>query len=231
MNKFKERIKMYLGKKQQLSIIGCLLVSATAIAQNSDSNVNGYYIKPYLGISKLSDSQADITNHTSLNGAYDLKQDTGFAAGLAFGYQYNSTISVELAWEYLSNETKIDTQQLGVNLTGDNTASNLLLLNGYYTFANQSNLSPYLGAGIGWLQELDVDIKQNGREQSFSDSGLAFQIMAGVRYPITQHWHADLQLRYLKATLDELDAESGAGKLKNVDYDPVTFQLGIVYLF
>jgi len=55
--------------------------------------------------------------------------------------------------------------------------------------------------------------------------------MAGVRYPITQHWHADLQLRYLKATLDELDAESGAGKLKDVGYDPVTFQLGIVYLF
>lgn len=219
---------MQITKIQVLIFTGYVMFTGQAFA---DDMQKGYFLKPYLGLSILGDSDAKINNQPGTNGSYDFKQDTGYVGGLAFGYQYNKNLMVEVAWEYRSNDTKIRNQPVGVSLNGDNSASNVVLVNGYYTFDHVSNFEPYIGLGVGWLQELDVDTKNNGSEVSYSDSGLAYQFMAGIRYPIAKEWKADLQLRYLNVTSKKLDAESGMGEIKRFDYDPVSLQIGISYHF
>ena len=80
-------------------------------------------------------------------------------------------------------------------------------------------------------QALDLD-RRGEKERSFSDDGdIAWQIFAGVDYELTDAWILQGEVRY--SFLDDvtLDEESGSGRLSGLDYDPVTFQLGVVYRF
>ena len=96
-----------------------------------------------------------------------------------------------------------------------------------------TKLRPYLGAGIGLVQEIDMDIKSAaGVENSYSASNeLAGQLMAGIEYPIAQNWDLSTEIRYTKVSNIDLKQENGTGRINNVDYDPVTVGVGLTYNF
>jgi len=189
-----------------------------------------------VGLSQLGDQSpfiAGATNDATLpdipDGAIDVAVDTGFAAGLSFRYDYpDSPWTSEFGWEYRSNDSEI-TLADGTDLPGGNYASNTFYLNGRYTFKSGRLLTPWVGAGLTWLQEVDLDSESGNAERSFSDGGsVGFQVMAGADYDINDRLYLTSELRYSSQRDLSLSEEGGAaGVVSEIDYQPFTVGIGL----
>jgi opacity protein-like surface antigen len=192
----------------------------------------GWFLRAYGGYSQHSDIDADTTGVATVSTQADISVDGGFTAGAGAGYRYGENWAVELAWEYRSNDTETD---LGgeTQYPDGNLASSTFYLNGYYHFAASGRWDPYIGAGLGWLQEVDIDLEGNGPERSYSGDGdTGFQLFAGANYDLTEHLVLQGEIRYAYFGDLDLEGEGGAaGEFSSVDYDPLTLQLGLLYRF
>lgn len=208
-----------------LSFAGCSLLPLQAHAAN-----NAWSVVPYLGLSQLGDQSPSLvdTESSELNVAVD----SGFTAGLGLRYDYmNSRWSSEFAWEYRSNDISSTTAD-GSTLPEGNYASNIFYLNGRYALTEAKRWTPWVGGGLSWIQEIDLDSEGADSERSFSDSGsVGFQIMAGVDYDISERIYLSSELRYSSQSDLELKEEGGTGRISDIDYEPITLGLGIGFRF
>ncbi len=115
----------------------------------------------------LSDTDGRTVGIGGVDGPAQVNLDTGFTAGLGVGYRFHPRFSAALAWEYRSEVALAD----GQRCADGNYASNVFYLNSYYHFESDSAWHPCIGAGLGWVQEIDIDLEGRGPEQSFSDAG------------------------------------------------------------
>jgi outer membrane protein W len=217
-----------------LKKIGLILVSSILISNSAFADDTGkWYVKLYSGISTLSDQSIRQTDVASAGATGKIKNDSGFMAGGSLGYNYNNNLSVEIAWDYRSNDSKTNFSD-GTRFNDGDFASNIFFVNGRYTFDSvaQTNLRPYIGGGLGYVEEIDVDLKSGGVERSYSkNSEMAYQFMAGITYPLTEKIDLDAGLRYIRVDNIKLKRESGSGELRNVDYDPLSLAIGLSYKF
>ncbi len=181
--------------------------------------------------------------------AWDTEFDNGFALGGQVGYAFDNGFRVELEGAY--SEYDVDTHSNltvggavldGVDsavltrgaadaanpLVGDvladgqGSVSNFGLFgNVFYDLQTGSGFSPYVGAGIGY-QWTDVDYSPSGvAVADDDDGGVAYQLMAGASYAVTdgvelfgQYTYrdrtddAEVPLTLLPATLEVESAQS-----------------------
>lgn len=216
-----------MNVKIALLTILLLLFSNSLFAQSQD----GWFVRPYIGLSQMSDIEGDTAGIGSVDGVADISLDTGFTAGLGVGYRYNANIAAEIAWEYRSNESGVALANAEIFEDG-NYASNIFFVNGFYYPHGFETWQPYLGAGLSWIQEIDIDLETGGAEQSYSGSGdFGFQLFAGVDYPIAENWDLQGELRYGSVSKIDLEGEGISGGFNNLDYDTFTIQLGAAYRF
>lgn len=214
--------------QKSILVLTGLLFSTGVLAEQQ----KGWFVKPFMGISSLSDQSGTASNSNGLDGDIDVATDSGLAAGLGVGYRYNERLSVELYWEYRRNDSDSTIGATGEVLSG-NYASNLFYLNGYYDLYRQEDWSVYAGAGIGWTQEIDIDLERNGIEQSYSGDGdISWQVMLGTDYQLSQNWALNAEVRYSSMSSIYLEGEENAvGQISGFDYDPLTIGLGLKYHF
>lgn len=224
-----KKCKSTLAKKLLVTIgIITLTMSASVHAQED----SGWFLKPSFGISTLSNQTGTASDAGAFNGEWDVNTSSGFNAGLGLGYQYNHNVSVELYWEYRTNDTDTTLAATGEVFEG-NYASNMFYLNGYYHFTTDNAWKTYVGAGIGWTQEIDIDIEQNGVESSYSGDGdIGFQLMVGADYKISENLTMNGEVRYGLMSSIDLEAEENAtGTVTGFDYNPLTVGVGLKYRF
>ena len=215
--------------KTRTFAITCLISAMPLTAIADDSN---WFVRPYVGLSQMSDLSADFEDIDGLSGTADIDLDSGFTGGLGVGYRYTEQFAVEFGWEYRSNESS--TTLAGTSEFEDgNYASNIFYLNGHYAFAASGNWQPYVGAGLTWVEEIDIDLERNGEELSYSGSGdTGYQVFAGVDYALNADWTLQSELRYGSITGIDLDGEAGdPGQITGLDYETTTLQVGLVYNF
>ncbi len=193
---------------------------------------HSWYLKPQLGISNISDQSGNAVNAGVFDGDWQSGTDSGFTAGLGLGYQYSQGVSAELFWEYRSNDSNTTIKNTDQSFDG-NYAANLIMVNGYYHFLSNGSWRPFLGAGLVWAQEIDIDLESDGTEQSYSGDGdFGWQIALGTSYQLTPRWQLNAELRYTSLSSLELQGEEGAtGKLSGFDYQPKTLAIGFQYHF
>ncbi|MBX2824135.1 MAG: porin family protein [Gammaproteobacteria bacterium] len=202
---------------------------------------SGWSVMSFGGLSLLSDQNAtgtalaaeQGTGAGEANGDIDVLLDNGFAAGLELRYNYDSPFSVGIGWEYRSNDSEIRLTD-GTALPSGNYASNIFFLNGRYALATASDVwQPWVGAGLTVVQEIDLDSESTSGEQSFSDGGsVGFQLMAGVNRTLSDRWYLSGEIRYSDLRGLSLTSETGGnGRISDLDYPPVTLQLGLGYRF
>lgn len=208
-----------------LLLVGFSQLSHTTLAADA-----GWFAKPYVGASLLSDTDGSRVDQITQD--LDVESDTGFLAGLGVGYRYNDNWAAEIAWEYRTNDSETIFAD-GTRFGDGNYASNIFYLNGYYYFEAKGRWQPYVGAGLGWTQEIDLDLEALGPEQSFSGDGdVALQVFGGAEYHLSDRLYLNMEIRYSRLTSIDLDAESGAlGAIVDLDYTPLTFGAGLTYRF
>lgn len=211
-----------------------LIVTAAlgALCTNAVAAEDRWFVRPYAGLSQMSDLSSDFTDIDSISGTADIDLSGGFTAGLGIGYRYNKHLAVELGWEYRSNDSEVNLADSSV-FTDGNYASNIFYINGHYNFSNSGKWRPYVGAGLSWAQEIDIDLERNGVEQSYSGDGeIGFQIFTGVNYELNNSWSLQSEFRYGSISGIDLSGEANdPGNFKSLDYQTTTLQFGLVYNF
>ena len=213
-------------------IVAAAILISTPISNVAADASGAWFVRPYLGFSIMSDLDADFSDIDGLSGEADVELSDGFTGGLGVGYQYTDNIAIEFGWEYRSNDS--ETTLAGQSEFDDgNYASNIFYLNGHYLLTKNGHWQPYVGAGLTWAEEIDIDLERNGEEQSFSGDGdVGYQLFAGINYDLATQWILQGELRYGSITDIDLSAEgSDSGKFDGIDYETTTLQLGLVYRF
>ena len=212
-------------------LICCTILMLSSVS-TSAQGVDSWYLRGTAGYSMLDDQTGATSADLAAAGDAEFAIDNGYTAGLGLGYQLNPSWSVELYWEYRSHAAET-TLGNGERFDDGNYASNIFYLNGNYHWATDGPWQPYVGAGIGWVEEIDIDLERSGEpERSFSDSGyVGFQFYTGVNYALSPKWSLQGEIRYSVFDDIDLDEESGSGTIEGLDYDPFTAQLGVVYRF
>lgn len=196
------------------------------------ADTGNWFVRPFVGLSQMSDLSADTENLGALDGRSQIDLDAGFNAGIGWGYRYNDRVAVELAWEYRTNDSSV-TLADNSEFSDGNYASNMFFLNGfYYPQVKSLRWSPYVGGGLSWMQEIDIDLEQSGVETSLSGEGdIGYQLFAGADYKLDEQWSVGFELRYGSTTGIDLKGEGNNGRYRNLDYQPTTLQIGLTYQY
>jgi opacity protein-like surface antigen len=149
--------------------------------------------------------------------------DSGFLTGAAIGRRLSDQWRIEGEFVYQSVDRPTLSLGAGGPAGDGNYASTSVAINGLYDFdlLGSKRARSYVGLGVAYLTEVDIDFEQGGTERSFSGSKGALQVLLGVRYDLGTRAFLDVGLRYLAASNLELDAESPAVGRIRADYSPL----------
>jgi outer membrane protein W len=210
-------------------VIASGLTSPTVHASSQDPA--GWYGNLFAGPSNLGSTSLTETRNPGGSLGDRAEFGSGFGFGGALGYRYGNGWAAEVAWDYRRHSLK----KLGGTTVDGDFASNTLFLNGYYRFAKWGEVRPFVGAGVGWTQEIDVDIQRAGRSLSYSRSGAAaVQLMFGGEVDLSNRWSVVADLRMMRVSAGNLKLEDGVtgGTITGSPrYRPVSLNLGVTYRF
>jgi hypothetical protein len=218
----------YQGIRRIHTLLFVSLLASAATLQGA-TLWDGIYLDVFGGFSGLAGGDVKQSGQTS-KGSYD----GGFLTGLALGREVSPAWSLELEWFYRNNG--VDSLKGGVfdGVDDGDFASTNLMFNAVYTFRRDdtadgffSRISPYVGLGLGAMQEVDIDFKIAGVEREFSDNWIpSAQIILGAVYPINGRFSAFAELRYHHSGSPTLDAGNGGGKV-DADYNGYSALFGV----
>lgn len=193
------------------SFLSICLTGAMALAVSSESSAGNLYVKGSGGLSLLSDKT--FGGNSSANGSFD----KGFSAVGAVGYQLNPRISAELAYQHTENDFE-DNRDGGYK-------ADVAFLNGYYYFkpVDMLKVQPYIGAGIGIVDNVEVEVGSTTYE---AEGEFAYQIIGGLSYPVSKQVNVLAEAHYMDVSKFDLERTNGSQKLTNAEYDPLTFTIG-----
>jgi opacity protein-like surface antigen len=104
------------------------------------------------------------------------------------------------------------------------------MANGHYYFDFSDSWSPYIGLGVGFLQEIDSDVELVGiaDQKDLEDQIFAWQAMIGAEVPLNESWRFYGEGRFMSAPGPDLSNSNGS---YSVDYNNLSLVLGIGYQF
>jgi outer membrane protein W len=227
-----------LFEQQWIRLAAFAGLSAGALLVSSQNAVaaDDWYVRVSGGVSYLADDDsAKITDETGTQ-KMDASFDLGYGVALAAGRWFDDRWRADIEWAYRSNDN--DRLKLDDGRVGDsgNFASSGLSLNGYYHFTpgrEIGRVSPYVGAGVVWINEVDMDIENGefGKDyEDLEDDGFGAQFMAGLSYRQTERWRWDAEIRWLYYGEVDMDNDRGT-RVKDLDYAPLSFFVGASYSF
>ncbi|MEM1182878.1 MAG: OmpW family outer membrane protein [Acidobacteriota bacterium] len=207
-----------------------LITSATILGAAPSAHGARTYLKLVAGFGDLDDGGTLEVNDPRFSSSADASYDLGLRSGLAFGWNLDDRFALELEYLYSTNDFDTVVFSDGERFEEGNYASVVISANAYTFFRRDQNVRPYLGAGLAWVQEVDIDFERDGAETSFETDDFGFQVMAGVLWDLNDRWALDLQARFLAADGVEMEAEEGSGTVR-ADYRPLSLFAGLSYRF
>lgn len=211
------------------SLAAAWLLGGAPLAQAA-TEATGFHATVYLQASRLGSTSLAATGVAGLGPALQASFDLGRGFGGDIGYRYGNGWSAEVEWNYRRHGLKSLHGGLGNADHRGDFASNTLFINGLRRFPGAAGTrTPYVGAGLGWVQEIDLDVVADGQERGFSKSGKpALQLIGGVVWPLGPGWSLTTDLRWLRVGGVALSAEEGpAGRISAPRYNPLSVQVGL----
>lgn len=202
-----------------------LLAPLSVVAQDEP----GFYASVYGGLSTMASTRFSESRATgpTVGGKVDFGRGIGF--GAAVGKRFGNGWAAELALDERGNLLK---RVGGVAVEG-NVFSEVLFLNGYYRFPARGAVRPFIGAGLGYVIGLDIDVDRDGTEQEYARrGGLAVQAIAGVEYSLSSQWSLSGDVRWSRTGSGTFKATTAGTSLSGKPkYQPASLNLGASYRF
>lgn len=190
----------------------------------------GPYARLMGGLNLVPDSDFDGSSAATFPSG-EASLETGTVVGLAAGYRFNRNFAAELDYAYRSNDIDKIKGSGGVTVAdGGDLASVAIMANGLYYFDVAETWAPYVGLGLGFLQEIDSDVQLTGvnSQKDLEDQVFAWQAMVGAEVPLDERWRLYGEGRFMSAPSPELSNSNGS---YSVDYNNLSLMLGIGYQF
>jgi opacity protein-like surface antigen len=223
-----------------LHTAGLLLASGLTLAAPATAQVaaddSRWYLTLNGGWSGLRDASATLQPPTGASTTGDLKMGSGYLIGGSIGYRIDPSWRIEGELAYRTNGVDTTTVAgLDAKQNDGDLASLAFMFNGFYDFegwqTSFAHFRPFVGAGLGWAQEIDTDLTIGGVSREFSGNRFAYQLLAGVNWYYRSGWFAGARLKWFDAGSVDLDASlASLGKLK-VDYSGMSAELSLGYRF
>ncbi|MEO1083217.1 MAG: OmpW family outer membrane protein [Acidobacteriota bacterium] len=210
--------------------IAFVLASTVILGTAPTADAAEKYVKLVAGFGDLDDGGTLEVDDPRFSSTADASYDLGIRSGLAFGWRFDDRFALELEYLYSTNDFDAAVFSDGQRFEDGNYASVVISANAYTFFRRGESVRPYVGAGLGWVQEVDVDFERGDEEISFQTDDFGFQAMAGLLWDVNDRWSLDLQARYLVVDGLEMEAEEGAGTVV-ADYRPLSLFVGLGYRF
>ena len=212
------------------SLIPFALVLVGLLACTAPAAAGERYLKLVTGFGDLDDGGTLEVRDDRFASSAEASYDFGFRSGLAYGWRFSERFAIEGEYLYSTNDFDEVVFVDGERYDEGNYASVVISANVYTFFRPGQNVRPYVGVGLGWVQEVDIDFERDGGEISFETDELGLQLMAGVAWDVNERWTLDLQARWLGVSGVEMEAEEGGGRV-TADYQPLSVFAGIGYRF
>jgi opacity protein-like surface antigen len=191
-----------------------------------------WYAQVNAGYSVSSQADASLSfvpdddEEEGMSASGELDLDNGFVVGAAAGVSVGNGLRVE-GEAILTNNDMDGIEELGVESIDASSAA--AFVNVLYDF-NMGAVTPYVGAGVGFgSTSLEVD------GDSVHDEGMAWQVKAGVSYPVNDTLTLDVGYRYMNmasweqsigdADIDD-DPDAGPGTI-GVEIEPTSHILTV----
>ncbi|WP_128891615.1 OmpA family protein [Erythrobacter sp. HKB08] len=204
-------------------VIGMAMAS-TALASPALARDGQWYVEVQGGPMIVQDTEFDVND-----GAGTVTTDTqeGYDFGGVVGYDFGAfRLEAEASFregdiDNLSADSaglpRIDGNSIGVTPAGVYPAAGdvnslSFMVNGLFDFGPDDGLQAFAGGGIG-VARTDVHASANPRTPGVFDdssSGLAWQLLAGVRAPLSDSW--DVGLRYRMFTAENVELVDTLGR-------------------
>lgn len=200
------------------AVIAVLTFASPTFAQDT-----GLYLKAFGG---LSAQQADRFNLAGTDTS--LSFDNGTLFGGAIGYAYpDRNLRAEVEFNYRRSEADAFPAGLG---TGADFGATSLMVNGYYMFNATNGFTPYVGAGVGYLTEIDFDIQGGTGATEYNDrGGVTMQAIAGAEYDLNDRMAVFAELRYFKGPTTKMT--NTAGQSLEADFSTLDANIGLTVKF
>ncbi|MDR0741701.1 MAG: outer membrane beta-barrel protein [Rickettsiales bacterium] len=209
-----------------------VLTSLTAVLAVGAANAATPYASLKLGY--ISNLDPEYTSETTIGGVQSSKGSkgfTGFTGSVAGGasFDVSKIVAVRGELEYSYANTKYADEDSSEDIK---VSEHLIMANAYADFKTGSDITPYVGLGIGY------DFATSGLPTGLpfdetSLDGLAYGFSAGAAYAINQNLSLDLGVKYtIKSLSGEEKVAAWNDTLKlDVDTNALSVTLGARYAF
>lgn len=224
-------------KKNLLAIALLSTLSVTTVAADykaGDIVVRGGFtnVNPDSGKSAVLLGGADSTMSLSV--------DDNTQIGLNFVYFYDQNWAVEvLAATPFTHDVTIHDPNAVLNVDGAKLAEVTHLpptVSALYYFDTNSNVKPYVGAGLNYTIFFDEQFEDAPKSLGLSnlelDGSLGLSFQVGVDFNLNEKWHVNASARYIdintEATFDVGGQSIGKA---DIDVDPMVYSIMLGYKF
>jgi opacity protein-like surface antigen len=216
------------------------LIAATALLLAAgDASAQGFYVGLHGGLNVTHDGDVDeffFFDSTTVGRA---EYDSGYAVGGSLGYKSESSWRLELEATYRRNGfDEIDWSHFsksGSFETNGDVASLGFMANVFWDIDTGTKITPSLGTGLGVVQVTFDDVSDaDGPLFDETETGLGFQLGAGLGYALTEALTLSLDYRFFVAFVSPTAAPgqpSIGGEEFNIEYTNSSFWLGLRYHF
>ena len=193
-----------------------LALASTALASPSMARDGSWYVGVDGGVMLVEDLNLNI-GPAPIKGTANT--DTGYDFGAVVGYDFGGfRLEAETSYRetdlrsFASSVPAIPTGTQnnilgatpGLKKTGGDTNALSFMVNGMLDFGEDDGLQGFVGGGVGVAR---VDVHQIFAAPAWlddSDTGFAWQALAGVRAPISDSWDVGLKYRFFNAAKVDL---------------------------
>ena len=214
-----------------------LVASAAVTASPALARDGAWYVGGDFGGMIVEDTEIDVNG---LEDAITLDHDYGFDGALFTGYDLGAfRLEAEVAYKQADIETIDSLIALpggaapGVRDAGGGEIDALsFMINGMLDFGDDDGLSGFVGGGVGYATVGLNEARAFANQPAFlddSDSGFAWQALAGVRQAISDSIDVTVRYRYFNAPGLEWDDGVNVGESRFTSHSllgGITFNFG-----
>ncbi len=198
-----------------------LALASTALASPALARDDQWYVGVDGGAMIVEDLSLDIG---ATNNAASVDTDKGYDFGGVVGYDFGgfrleSEVSYRQAdvtgfnstGSVLPSGSGATLQRGGSYAVAGDASALSFMVNGLLDFGDDDGIQGFVGGGVGVAR---VDVQTVFAAPAFlddSDTGFAWQALAGVRAPISDHWDVGLKYRFFNADKVNLVDRLGRG--------------------